>query len=178
VSPFDHDLGEAVLRFLRSLATDADRRVLAPMHLRELTYRLMKVGQVSLLLHAATSERDGDPVGAVTRYIREHLAEPLTVADMAAHVMMSPSALTARFVEATGIGPYQFAKRMRLNHARTLLIQDELTVSQVAGEVGYSSMSYFINEFKRQFATTPGVYARAQRQAVAMRVGEATSRAA
>jgi AraC-like DNA-binding protein len=178
VSAFDVDLAESIRRFLRSLAGATDRRVLAPMYLREIVYRLMQVDQVSRLLRAVARERDMDPVEKVTRYIRERMAEPLTVADMARHAQLSPSALTARFVEATGVGPYQFAKRMRLEHARALLVQDELTVSEIVREVGYTSLSYFINEFKRQFATTPGAYAKAQRRSVAMRIEEATRRAA
>jgi len=174
VSPFDEELEGAVLRFLRSLDTVADRCVLAPMRLREVTYRLMQLEQLPRLLEAVAVERDADPVRRAMRYIEEHLAEPLTVADMARHVALSPSALTARFVEATGMGPYQYAKRMRLDRARALLVADELTVSQIAREVGYSSLSYFINEFKRQFAVTPGAYAKAQRHAVAMRVEEAS----
>jgi AraC-like DNA-binding protein len=174
VSAFDDELESAILRFLRSLDTAADRRVLAPMRLREITYRLMQLEQLPRLLEAAAMERDSDPVRRVMRYIEEHLAEPLTVADMARYAALSQSALTARFVEATGVGPYQYAKRMRLDRARALLVAGELTVSQIAREVGYSSLSYFINEFKRQFATTPGAYAKAQRRSVAMRVEQAT----
>ena len=175
VSPLDQEIGEVVLRFLRSLASDVERRVLAPMHLREAVFRLMLVDQVSRLLHAAGTERDRDPVTEVSQYIRQHLAEPLTVADLAKHARMSSSALTAHFVQATGMGPYQYAKRMRLNRARGLLIQNELTVSQICHEVGYTRLSHFINEFKRQFGATPGAYARIQRETVAMRVEEATS---
>jgi AraC-like DNA-binding protein len=175
VSAFEHSLGEAILRFLRSLASAADRRVIAPMYLREVTYRLMNADQALRLLSETAAERNRHRVSEVVRYIREHMTEPLTVADMASHALMSPSALTALFVEETGVGPYQFAKRMRLDRARELLIQDGLTVSEIVREVGYTSLSYFINEFKRQFGTTPGAYAKVQRQTVAMRVEEATS---
>lgn len=178
VSPCDHELADAILRFIRSLTTAADRRVLAPMRVREIMYRLMYVEQVPRMLHAAAMERQSDPVRQVMQYISDHIDDPLTVADMAHHAMMSPSALTARFVEATGVGPYQFAKRMRLDRARALLVEGELTVSEVVREVGYTSLSYFINEFKRQFGTTPGTYARSQRETVAMRVEEVTKWAA
>lgn len=178
LSPVDRELGGVILRFLRSLASAKDRRVLTPMYLREITYRLMHAAQVLRLLEAAASERGWSRVSEVMQYIREHMAEPLTVADMAKHALMSPSALTALFVETTGMGPYQFAKRMRLNRARALLVQDELTVSEVVREIGYTSVSSFINEFKREFGTTPGAYAKVQRQIVAMRVEEATDRAA
>lgn len=159
VSPVDQNLMGAVLRFLRSLAAGPDRRVLAPMCLREITYRLMQAEQVTRLVDGAGSERADNPVSAVIRYVRERMSEPLTVADMAHQARMSPSALTNVFAEATGMGPYQFVKRMRLDEASTLLIREDLNVSEVARLVGYTSLSHFITEFKRFYGATPRAYA-------------------
>lgn len=170
VSPVDQGLMGAVLRFLRSLAAGADRRVLAPMYLREIAYRLMQAEQVSRLVEAAAVERESDPVSEVIRYVRERMSEPLTVADMAHHVRMSPSALTSVFAEATGMGPYQFVKRMRLDRASVLLVQEDMNVSAVSRRVGYTSLSHFINEFKRYFGTTPRAYAEAQRRILTTRI--------
>jgi AraC-like DNA-binding protein len=176
VSPVDQNLMGAVLRFLRSLGAEADRRVLAPMYLREIAYRLMQAEQVSRLVEAAAVERESNPVSEVIRFVRERMSEPLTVADMAHQVRMSPSALTSVFTEATGMGPYQFVKRMRLHRAVTLLTQEDVNVSDVSRHVGYVSVSHFINEFKRYYGTTPRAYVEAQRGTVAMRVEEATTR--
>ncbi|MFD0856829.1 helix-turn-helix domain-containing protein, partial [Actinomadura adrarensis] len=176
VSELGRDLGEVLLRLLRSLGDAEDRRVLTPMYLREITYRLMRAEQVARLLEAADAERERRPVSEVIRYVNDHLAEPMTVADMARHVGMSASALTNAFVDEIGIGPYQYAKRVRLDRACALLIQGDLNVSEVMREVGYTSLSHFINEFKRQFGATPRAYARARREIVAMRVDAATNR--
>jgi AraC-like DNA-binding protein len=178
VSPFDENLMGSVVRFLRALADPTDRRVLGPMGLQEITYRLIQAEQVSRLLDAAAGERADDPLTEVIRYAREHLAEPLTVADLAGRARMSQSALTARFAETTGMGPYQFLKRVRLDRAGTLLVRDGLPVSEVARTVGYTSPSHFTSEFKRFFGVTPRRYAEVQRDTVAMRVDEATSRPA
>lgn len=176
VSPVDQNLMGAVLRFLRSLPAGADRRVLAPMYLQEIAYRLMQAEQVSRLLDAAATERESNPVSEVIRYVRERMSEPLTVADMAHQARMSPSALTNVFAEATGMGPYQFVKRMRLDRASALLMQEDMNVSEVSRQVGYTSLSHFINEFKRYYGSTPRAYAEAQRQTLALRVDEDTSR--
>lgn len=176
ISPVDQNLMGAVLRFLRALEAGPDRRVLGPMYLQEITYRLMQAEQCSRLLDAAALEWESNPVSEVIRYIRERMADPLTVADMAHAVRMSPSALTNIFTESTGMSPYQFVKRMRLDRASAMLMQEDLNVSEVARQVGYTSLSHFINEFKRYFGTTPRAYAAEQRQTVAMRVGDATNR--
>ncbi|MGE3288594.1 MAG: AraC family transcriptional regulator N-terminal domain-containing protein [Pseudonocardia sp.] len=175
VSPIEQNMRGAVLRFMQSLASGADRRVLTPMYLQEITYRLLQSEQCDRLLHAALAETETNPVSAVIRYVREHMAEPLTVADLAHVVCMSPSALTNVFTEATGMGPYQFVKRMRLDHACVLLVQEDLNVSEVAREVGYVSLSHFITEFRRYFGVTPRAYAEAQRGAVALHLDRATS---
>jgi AraC-like DNA-binding protein len=89
---------------------------------------------------------------------------------------MSPSALTSAFTVETGMGPYQFVKRMRLDRARELLVQEGMNVSEVARRVGYASLSHFITEFKRHFGAPPRKYAEGQRVAVAMRIGDAPGR--
>lgn len=176
VSATDSNLVGAVLRFLQSISAEADRRVLAPIYLQEIAYRLLQTGQCSRLLDAALTERENNPVTEVIKLVRARLAEPLTVADMAHAVRMSPSALTNVFTEATGLGPYQFVKRMRMDEASKLLMIEDMNVGEVARRVGYASLSHFINEFKRFFGTTPRAYAAAQRSTVALRVEEATAR--
>lgn len=176
VSAVDVPLMGAILRFLRSITSGADRRVLAPIYLQEICYRLLQAEQCSRLLDAAAAEHEINPVSQAIRYVQKHTSEPVTVADLADHVAMSPSAFAHLFREVTGMTPYQFVKRMRLDRARTLLVEDSLSVSEVTREVGYTSLSHFITEFKRYFGVTPRAYAETQRAAVALQVGRATSR--
>lgn len=177
VSPVQQNLMGAVLRFLRSVDAGADRRVLAPGYLREITYRLMQAEQCSRLLTAAVAEHENNPVTEVIRYVRDRMSEPVTVAELAEHVCMSPSAFAHLFREVTGMAPYQFVKNMRLDRARALLIDEGLGVGEAAQQVGYTSLSHFINEFKRHFGTTPGTFAEIQRSAVPLQVHRATDAA-
>jgi AraC-like DNA-binding protein len=158
VSALDQELAEAVLRFLRSIDTGADRRVLAPMYLREMVYRVLQREQYSRLLAIAAAEAASNPVSAVLEYVRAHLSDPLTVADLAEQVSLSPSAFAHLFREVTGRSPYQFVKEIRLDKARELLIDGQLTVVRVAQEVGYGSVSHFISEFRGRFGVTPRTY--------------------
>lgn len=175
VCTVDVPLMDAILRFLRSILSGSDRRVLAPMFLREICYRLLRGAQCSCLLDAAAAAREINPVSHAIRYARERLSRPVTVADLAGHVTMSPSAFARLFREATGMSPYQFVKRMRLDRARTLLVEDGLSVREVTRAVGYASLSHFITEFKRHFGVTPRAYAETQRTAVALQVERATN---
>ncbi|MBN9747839.1 AraC family transcriptional regulator [Amycolatopsis sp. A1MSW2902] len=159
VSALDRDMMDAILRFLRALSTGADRRVLAPTYLKEIVYRALQAEQYGRLVERAAHESANNPVSAIIAYVRDHIAEPLTVSDMAEHAFMSPSAFSHLFRDVTGKSPYQFVKEMRLNRARELLVGEETSVTQISKSVGYRSTSHFINEFRDRFGVTPRAFA-------------------
>jgi AraC-like DNA-binding protein len=158
VSALDQELLGAILRFLRAVGTGTDRRVLAPLYLQEMVYRVLQREQFARLLAIAAAQAASNPVSAVLDYVRVHLAEPLTVADMAEQVTLSPSAFAHLFRDVTGKSPYQFLKEMRLDRARELLVDGNLAVARVSKEVGYASVSHFISEFRSRFGVTPRSY--------------------
>lgn len=175
LSRADPTMVDAVVRFLVATTTSTDRRILAPMYLKEITYRLMQTAQCGMLLEAAAAESGSDLIASVIGFIRSRMAERLTVNDLADHVSMSTSAFAHLFRDTAGISPYQFIKRMRLDEARRCLAEGEITeVGIVARKVGYTSLSHFIDEFKRHFGVTPSAYAAAQRQSIALQVYKAT----
>jgi AraC-like DNA-binding protein len=158
VSALDSDLLGVVLRFLRAVQTGTDRRVVAPLYLQELVYRVLQREQYARLLTLAAAQAASNPVSAVLEYVRGHLSEPLTVADMAELVNLSPSGFAHLFRDVTGRSPYQFVKEMRLDRARELLVDGDLTVARISKDVGYASVSHFISEFRGRFGMTPRAY--------------------
>ncbi|MEU6098791.1 AraC family transcriptional regulator [Streptomyces sp. NPDC047079] len=163
VSPLDCALMSATIRFLQATYTGADRRVLAPLYLREMVYRVLQAEQYERLIEIAATEVVSNPVSDVISYVQRNMSEPLTVSDMAEQVAMSPSAFSHLFREVTGKSPYQFVKEMRLNRARDLLIDRQMSVTKVSRAVGYASTSHFINEFRDRFGATPRAYCDLQR---------------
>jgi AraC-like DNA-binding protein len=158
VSALDPELMSAVLRFLQSLDSGADRRVLAPMIQQEVVYRVLQREQFGRLMRIAAKQASGNPVAAALTYVREHYAEPLTVNDMAEQVSLSPSSFSNLFREVTGRSPYQFLKELRLDRARELLLDGRLSVTDISRAVGYCSTSHFIKEFRARYGTTPRAY--------------------
>jgi len=157
-SVLDQELHGAVLRFLRATRTGMDRRVLAPLYLREMIYRMLQREECARLLALAAAESSASPVSAVIEYVRGHLAEPLTVSAMADLASLSPSAFAHLFRDVTGRSPYRLLKEMRLDRATELLADGNLTVTRISKEVGYASVSHFISEFRGRFGLTPRSY--------------------
>jgi AraC-like DNA-binding protein len=176
VTPLDADTAGAVLRFLRAATSGPDRRVLAPMYLSEIVYRVLQAEQWRQLLEAATTESQNNPVTRAISYIHGHLADQLAVADLAEYACLSPSAFAHLFRDVTGMSPYQFIKSARMDQAREFLVDGDMNVSEIARAVGYSSLSHFVNEFKRHFGVTPGSYADSQRDVIALRMDLSTGR--
>ena len=158
VSALDRQLLDSVLRFLAATGSGADRRVLAPIYLQEMVYRVLQREQYSRLLQLAASQTASNPLTAALAYVRKNLSQPMTVADMAEQVSLSPSAFAHLFRDVTGKSPYQFVKELRLDRARELLVDGELPVTVVSREVGYASSSHFISEYRRRFGMTPRAY--------------------
>ncbi len=158
-SVLSRDFLDAILRFLRSLKSETEKRVLAPAYLREIVFRALQAEQYAPLVKRAAGEQTHQPIRAAMTYAKEHLAEPLTVGELAVQAHMSTSAFSPLFREVTGQSPYQFIKDLRLKRARELLLASGSNITEISREVGYSSASHFINEFRDRHGISPRAFA-------------------
>lgn len=155
VAPLDARLIGATYRFLTALDADTDRAVLGPVYLREIVYRLLQSEERHRLIDASRSNTTRNPVSAAVNYMKDHIGEPISVSMLAEAVCMSESAFAHLFKQTAGTSPYHFLKQLRLECARDLLLNEDFSVSDVAGQVGYTSLSHFISEFRRYFGEPP-----------------------
>ena len=77
------------------------------------------------------------------------------VPELAREVGISQAALYMHFKRITRTTPIQFQKDLRLLEAKRLLLQEGDSISEVAFEVGYESLSQFSREYSRKFGTSP-----------------------
>ena len=104
------------------------------------------------------SELPGYRLRRVTEYIRAHLREDITLADLAEVANLSEYHFARLFKAATGTPPYQYVIAERMKEGRRLLRETNWPIAQVALAVGYESQSRFTTLFKRHAGTTPGRY--------------------
>ncbi|MEL7424218.1 MAG: helix-turn-helix domain-containing protein [Bacteroidota bacterium] len=89
--------------------------------------------------------------------IAQNLAdESFGVAELADMVNMSRSNLLRRVKSSAGMSVSALIRQMRLQRAQAILQEEELTVSEVAFKVGFSSTSYFIRCYREAYGYTPG----------------------
>ena len=88
-------------------------------------------------------------------YIQTHLADNISLDAMATEVGMSRFYFCRLFQQSTGITPYQYLIKCRTERAKALLLQGNLSIADVALEVGFSDQSHLTKHFKRLVGMTP-----------------------
>ena len=92
---------------------------------------------------------------ALFEYVREHYAERITVAEAAHMVGMSEPQFMKTFKRVAGMTLVAYLNHVRLANGSRLLRETELTIAEIASQVGFSDQSYFDKRFKRAFGRTP-----------------------
>jgi AraC-like DNA-binding protein/ligand-binding sensor protein len=88
-------------------------------------------------------------------YIAEHLAEPITLTQVAEAVNTSRFNFCKQFKKATGMHFTSYVTRMRLEKAKNLLLNPNLRISEIAYESGFQSLTNFNRIFKRIQGISP-----------------------
>ena len=88
-------------------------------------------------------------------YINDNYSEDITAEQMAEKVNMSYSYFARSFKEATGKTFKEYLNITRINEAEQMLVNTDLSVSEVATACGYNNISYFISTYKKIKGKTP-----------------------
>lgn len=91
-------------------------------------------------------------------YIYEHLADKLTVVNAAEHLKIDPTYLSKLFIQETGTSFRQFIINTKINAAKNMIMNSELSFLEISLALGFSSQSAFISTFKKITGETPGNY--------------------
>ncbi|WP_239617830.1 helix-turn-helix transcriptional regulator [Cohnella mopanensis] len=110
----------------------------------------------SIIDDAAPTE-DLQKIDLVLKYIEDHLADNITVDDLAKQVYLHPNYFIVFFKGILGYSPIQYVNLRRMEMAKGLLLQPDCNVSAVASKVGMQ-IYYFSRMFKAHTGLTPSRY--------------------
>jgi AraC-like DNA-binding protein len=97
-------------------------------------------------------------ISAALNLIHQKPGEEWTISKLAAQVGMSRSPFATKFTSLVGEPPLAYLTKWRMNVAAAYLRENQLTIRQIAGLVGYESQASFTNAFKRIFSISPKGY--------------------
>lgn len=92
------------------------------------------------------------------RFIDDNLDGDLDLQSVAQHLAMSPFYFHKVFTAAMGITPNKHITRLRLEKAKRLLANSDLSISEIAMQCGFRSTSYFGYVFRKSAGTSPSVF--------------------
>ncbi|MEZ4425938.1 MAG: AraC family transcriptional regulator [Gemmatimonadota bacterium] len=149
---------EALTRYVAVAGSPTEARVLAPLVLREIHFRLLMAPHGGMLRKLLRADSTASHIHRAVREIRENFRSTLSVPRLARRIGMSESAFHRHFKSITGTTPLQYQKTMRLFEARRLISAEGYGVSRAAIEVGYASPTQFSREYSREFGVAPRVH--------------------
>ncbi len=150
-------------------AGDQVRRLLGELQERDEGYRAMAFALFTELLVELSrwytdsdvrQTRDVADVGRVISYLENHYDRPIELADLEKLVGRSTRTLLRRFNQATGLTPIQYLLRVRVARSCGLLAGNTLSITEIAGRVGFDDSNYFARQFRQVMGMSPSEYRR------------------
>lgn len=92
------------------------------------------------------------------RFIHNHATGAIGIGDIVKCVQLSRRSLEMRFSKALGRTIHAEIQRVRMERAKRLLLESELSIAKVAEATGYGTTSYFVQVFREQAGLTPARY--------------------
>lgn len=132
------------------LQTAADK---AECNIRDTQYR--QYGEEYIRNFTKDSMSQNDVVEESVQYIAAHIREELTVTELASLVYVSPDYLSRLFKRKYKHSVSEYIMDYRIRLAARLLQDTELSLMEIAEQVGINNYSYFIKLFKRKYKMTP-----------------------
>lgn len=118
---------------------------------------LEHIVKASVAYMEATQNQEG-VVGEIKQYIEEHLGDDLSRNTLAELACLNPSYLARLFRSKTGYSLVDYITKRKIKRVQKMLLTTDLSVSQIAFELGYTNMPYFSKVFKKETGCTPVEY--------------------
>jgi AraC family carnitine catabolism transcriptional activator len=93
----------------------------------------------------------------------EHIEEPLSTQEIAKLLAISMRQLERLFTQHVEYTPSEYYLRLRIDHARQLLLDSSLSISEIAFASGFSSVTHFSRRYRKRYGTTASEYRRLSR---------------
>jgi AraC family transcriptional regulator len=101
------------------------------------------------------NEADRDKIVNAREILIKHIGEPITIKELSRKVAINECYLKKGFKELFGTTIFDFYQSQRMEHAKYLLYEKGLSVTEVSALLGYSSISHFSTAFKKHTGLKP-----------------------
>lgn len=117
----------------------------------------IRSGDLAQRMELTTRSRIHHPALArAVRFLESTPERAIGVAELAEHAGLSTRQLLRLFAHIVGEGPGRYHRRLRLEHARSLLRHTAITVTEASVAAGFESLAHFSRAYRQQYGLSPG----------------------
>ena len=103
-------------------------------------------------------DKSMEKIRSALDFISENYCEKILLKDIADAINYSPYYFQRKFTEIMKISPNDYVNNLRIDHAKKLLINSNLSIAEISYACGFPSQSYFCFLFKKQLQVTPSEF--------------------
>lgn len=118
--------------------------------------------------HNAYISQNNDTVNLVYKYLTDNFQHDITLKDIAEYVNYTTNTLCTFFKRRTKSTIFECLANIRISYACKLLVNTDLTITQIAYDSGYGNISHFNNQFIMQTSLTPSMYRNSYRNSTSL----------
>ncbi len=144
---------------LETQSAQAGYKTICQAYMEILILRLMRSASFTI---SASPPPASHQCTAIRHYIDTHYKEPLSLDDLARETHINKFYLAHAFKEEYGVSPINYLLSRRIQESRYLLRETNMSMSQIARVLGFSSASYFSQSFRRAEGISPIEYRKIQ----------------
>ncbi|AKO93023.1 AraC family transcriptional regulator [Priestia filamentosa] len=121
---------------------------LISMNIHKIMYELNEVS------HETTDIQERVITHAIS-YIENHFTNEINLKELAQYVHLTPFHFSRVFKKYTGFSPYEYIINFRINYAKRLLQNTNISIKEISIEAGFNSDTHFMTTFKKHTSLTP-----------------------
>lgn len=131
--------------------------LLAKYKINKLFYKMYLTSQ-NHKKSADMSDKSRTIIITAIEFMENNISNSIGLDEISASVDLHPVYFNRVFSKSMGIPPIGYLKKLRLNKAKALLLTTNMKVVNIAKKCGFTTSSYFIVQFRKEFGCTPSEY--------------------
>ncbi|MCC5943308.1 MAG: AraC family transcriptional regulator [Bernardetiaceae bacterium] len=153
----DNGIYQTLTRLIQLFMEDNPAKDFFAKHtLQELLIRILQTRARTLLIDNCEQHATSNRLAYAVKYIKEHLQEPISIDKLCDEACMSQAHFFRCFKNEFGMTPIEFVTNERIEKAKSLLKRTKRSISEISYDIGFSSVNYFVQVFKKHENITPG----------------------
>lgn len=117
---------------------------------------------MTMLEPDSSLDMENDVIYKSIVYIRSHISEMIRLKDLADQAALSVYYFSHKFKERTGFAPMDYVTNTRIEKVKRILLETDISVEDIAAQVGYASSAGLIKAFKKNTGMSPRRYRKSE----------------